>query len=138
VCWLRCWHRARRLFALGQLLAFLPACTSWRVQPTSPSDLLTSQQPSVVRITRADDSRLTLNDPTIHGDTLLGSQLRSDAGGVTERIALPLADVKEIALLRPDPTKNTLLVVGLGVVTFSVLCLADAFGCGPEESFLVD
>jgi hypothetical protein len=108
------------------------------VQPTSPSDLLASQHPTVVRITRTDDSRLTLNDPTIHGDTLLGSRLRSDAGGVTERIGLPLADVKAIAVLRPDPTKNTLLVVGLGVVTFSVLCLADAFGCGPEESFLVD
>jgi hypothetical protein len=130
-------RRARRLLALVQLAAFLPACTSWQVQPASPADVLATQRPERIRVIRADSSDMTLRNPEIHGDTLYGVPSHSTSSTGPERASIPLAKVEQVAVLRPDNTKSTLFAVGLAVVTFGSLCLlADELGCG-EESFLV-
>jgi hypothetical protein len=127
----------RRVCALVQLVVFLPACFSWRVQSAAPAELLGTQHPTSVRVTAHDRSHLTLNNPEIRGDTLYGTPDRVVTDTAAQRVGIPLANVREIAVRRSDPTRNTLLIVGIGVATFSILCFgADAFGCGPEEVFL--
>jgi hypothetical protein len=124
----------RRVVAWVQLALFLQACTSWQVEPVAPAELV-SRKPSVVRVTLPDSSHVVLNDPVVRGDTLYGYRQNLNQALVKRPDAVPLDRVQEIAVLRSDPTKNTLLVVGLGVGAFSTLCLlADAFGCGPDEA----
>jgi hypothetical protein len=124
----------RRLIALVQLAVFLPACTSWQVEPATPAELL-GKRPSMVRLTTSDSSRVVLLDPEVRGDTLYGHRQLPDQSRAEQPEAIALAQVQEIAILRSDPTKTTLLVTGIAVATFSTLCfLGDAFGCGPDYS----
>lgn len=124
----------RQLAALAQLALFLPACTSWRVEPVAPADLIATK-PYLVRLTLPDSSRLTLTDPVIRGDTLYGYRENADPRAGRPD-AVPVAQVREVAVRRPDPTKTTLFGVGVLVAAFSALCLADSFVCASDESFL--
>ena len=131
-------RRQRRLIALVQLAIFLPACTSWQVDSAAPAELF-GKRPSIVRLTMSDSSRLVLNDPVIRGGTLYGHRQLPDQSRTQQPEGIPLAEVQEIATLRSDPTKTTLLVTGIAVATFSTLCfLGDAFGCGPDYSTVPD
>jgi hypothetical protein len=81
---------------------------------------------------------VVLNDPSVQGDTLYGTGVASDSANALQRTGLPLSDVKEIAVRRSDPTRTTLFIVGLGVALVSALCVADEFGCGPDETNILD
>ena len=131
--WLR--HPRRRWLAVLQLILFLPACTSWRIEPLAPAEVI-AKQPSPIRLTLSDSSHLTLVEPVIRGDILYGYRQKPDQSRAEYPDTVPLTRVSEIAVRRPDATKTTLFAVGLLVATFSALCLADALGCGPEEAFL--
>jgi hypothetical protein len=128
----------QRLCALVQLVVYLTGCTSWQVQPATPKELVATERPHIVRVTRSDDSRVVLNDPLVQGDTLYGAPVTSDSAAAQQRTGVPLSDVKEIAMRRSDPTRTTLLIVGLGVALVSALCVADEFGCGPDETDILD
>jgi hypothetical protein len=131
-------YPAGRIAALTQLVLFVSACMTWRPEPVSPADLMADRKPDVVRITRPDSTRLIIRDPAIEGDTLYGRPQSALGENLEPRIAIPLADVSSIATLRSDPTRSTLLGVGIAVGTFSLLCFAaDAFGCGSDEVFAV-
>ncbi len=117
------------------LLFSLSACMSWRSQPASPAQLIPAEKPPVVRVTRSDSSKVILRDPEIAGDTLYGRPQSSLQAEPADRTGIPLAGIHDIATLKSDPTKTTLLVVGIGVATFGILCVADALGCGEEEVF---
>jgi hypothetical protein len=133
--WLRSYPCGRRLAALAQLVAFLAACTSWRVEPVAPADLVATK-PYLVRLTVADSSHLTLIEPVIRYDTLYGFRQDSDQSRAKVPEAIPLNRVKQVEVRRPDPTKTTLFGVGVLVAAFTALCLADSFVCASDESFL--
>ena len=127
-------RESRRLCVLLQLSVFLSACMSWQTQPVSPTQLINDQRPSVVRVTRPDSSRIVLREPVVQGDTLIGFPQSATADSLI-RTRVPLADVQDIAILRSDPNKNTLLAAGFVIAVFSTLCfLGDAFGCGPDSA----
>ena len=131
--------KARTFLGVIQLITFLSSCTSWQVQPgASPNDLVTAQRPYTVRITQGDGSRVVLNDPSVQSDTLYGAPDTSHAAGAPERIGVPLSNVKEIEVRRPDPSRTTLLFVGIGVTLLSAFCLAESLICEPEKTFLFD
>ena len=122
----------RRVAAWVQLALFLPACTSWQVEPVAPSELV-SRKPSVVRVTLPDSSHMVLNDPVIRGDTLYGYRQMPNQALAERADAVALSQVQEIAVLKSDPTKTTLLGFGIAVTLASTMCLlADAFGCGDD------
>jgi hypothetical protein len=105
-------------FIRSAAVVALSGCMSWRSEALSPAQLIATRKPPVVRVTRTDSSKVILRD------------LNDSLG---HRTGIPLAGIHSIATLQSDPTKTTLLFVGIGVVTFGALCAADAFGCGPEE-----
>jgi hypothetical protein len=118
-----------------QLALFLPACTSWQVEPVPPSTLV-AEKPSLVRVTLPDRSHLVLNDPVIQGDTLYGYRQKLNQAVVEQPKAVPLSQVREIAVQRQDPTGTTLVGFGLVVAAVTALCLlGDAFGCGEDPDF---
>jgi hypothetical protein len=104
---------------LGTLLVVttLTACTSWRVQPVSPEQLLNDERPKAVRVQRADHSRVVLNSPQLVSDSLLGTTRG-------QRTAVPLADITQIAVRRGDALKTTGLVLGVPATAFAVILVA--------------
>jgi hypothetical protein len=131
-------------FPLGRICGagtFIPAaavvslsgCMSWRSEALSPAQLIATKNPPVVRVTRTDSSKVILREPQVAGDTLYGRPQSSLNDSLGDRTGIPLAGIHSIATHQSDPTKNTLLFAGIGVVTLGALCAADALGCGPEE-----
>ena len=64
----------RRPIAYALLLWYLPACTTWHVEEgVSPQQLIATEHPRAVRVTRADSSHIVLHQPRITaGDSLSG------------------------------------------------------------------
>ncbi len=97
-----------RLAAL--LVCFATAgCTSLRtVQPTH---FIPKEQPDRVWITRTDGKLVTVDDPKLSGDTLLGTQ-----GMEWEPVAIDLKEIHKARALTTDPVK-TALFIGLPIAT---------------------
>src|SRR5439155_9139015 len=116
----------RRPIAGVLLLCFLAACTSWHVEKeVSPLQLMSTTHPRVVRVTRADGSRLVLDQPRIAaGDSLAGVH-----NAVLSSVAV--SDVTQVATPRFSAGKTIGLFLGLSVVAVGiavVACLASPEG----------
>src|SRR5687768_15129580 len=92
-----------RAVAAVLLLAYLPACTSWRVENVSPQALIEAKHPAQVRVSRPDGTKQVLHQPSIAGDTLRGSG---------QEPAIPLDDVQTVEARHGDTGKSILLVGG--------------------------
>lgn len=111
---------------LGTLLAAttLAACTSWRMQPLSPEQLLNDQRPTAVRVQRADGGRIVLTKPQLVPDSLVGTTRG-------QRTAVSLADITQVAVRRGNALKTTGLVLGIIATPFVVLAVACGGSCDP-------
>ncbi len=114
----------RRPIAGVLLLCFLAACTSWHVEKeVSPLQLISTKHPRAVRLTRADGSRIVLEQPRIAaGDTLAGVH-KGVLSGVAAR------DVTQVATPRLSAGKTIGLFLGLSVVavgTAVIACLSSS------------
>ena len=122
----------RRPIASTLLLCYLAACTSWHVtQGVSPLQLISTEHPRTVRVTRTDGRRIFLDQPRIAaGDSLVGVH-----DGVQTSVAV--SDVSQVATQKFSPAKSIGLVLGLSavVVTIAVIaCLNEQSGTGACSS----
>lgn len=116
-----------RVVAAVLLLAYLPACSSWRVQNLSPQALIEAEHPAQVRVSRPDGTKQVLHQPSIAGDTLRGS---------AQEPAIPLGDVQTVETRHGDTGKSLLLVGGIlvgamfagAIVCSATDCLDLGFG----------
>ena len=92
------------------LATSLQGCFSWRVQHVPPAQVFENDPPAQVRITRTDQSQITLSNPRISGDSVVGSVENGPAG-------VPLTDVASLAVRKSD-----------GVATFGLAALVLAGG----------
>jgi len=90
------------------------ACTQWKVQPLSPAELVSQEQPDRIQVTRrtalSETTKVVLHHPAVLGDTLVGviqRRMREDT------LAIPVADVVTVAVRRFDSGKTILLGVGV-------------------------
>ncbi len=124
---------ARRFGRLVVLTTALAACSSWQTQGVSPQQLLVTQHPGKIRVTRTDSSKIVLTDPEIVGDTLYGRD--TGAGSITSatrREGVALGDVGHVSLRRKDPVATGMLIgvpaaalIGAGLVIRSALASID-------------
>ena len=105
-------------------LLLLNACTSWQVQPVSPTRLVDEQRPSQVRLHGADGKWTVLGHPFVRGDSLLGLTRRDTAG-------VALNDVHAIEIKRFDWLKTT----GLAVLTLGVVAIAVGYVVASNSEF---
>jgi len=113
----------RRPIAAVLLLCYLAACTSWHVEKeVNPLQLISTKHPRVVRLTRADGSRVVLDEPRIAaGDSLLGVHY-----GVQSSVAV--SDVTQVATRRVSAGKTIGLFLGLSTVAVGaavIACVSD-------------
>jgi len=109
----------RRSIAGTLLLCYLAACTSWHVEKeASPLQVISTKHPRAVRLTRADGSRMVLDQPRIAaGDSMAGVH-----NGVTSTVAV--LDVTQVATLRVSAGKTIGLFLGLAVVAVGTAVIA--------------
>jgi len=98
------------------LLVLLAGCHSWHTQPVAPETVLATH-PSRIRITRTNGSRISIDRPSIRADTIVGTLHGSS---YHQPVAVRLADVRDVATLRPNSLK-VMLLVGTLVTLFYIM-----------------
>ncbi len=101
------------------LCGFLAGCTSWHVEEAPVAEVLTRDQPEVVRVTRIDETTMPVYDPQIVGTSLRGLPTAKAVNG----ISIALGDIRSVATKRFSFGKTVLVVLaGIGgVVLFDLL-----------------
>ena len=101
-----------RQFIAALLMVLLTACHSWRFTSVSPQRLIAEDQPSSVRVTLMDYETVTIDDPTMRNDSIVGA---TDDGRALTRRAVEVAsrDVRSLEVRRLSVTKNIVLAVSL-------------------------
>ena len=109
----------RRVMSSILLPVYLSSCTSWQVQSVSPEQVVTEDQPSKIRVTLSDSSRVEMEQPRIVGDTLRGLVKGGPDDSLVERDVL-LADIATVRINKYHTTKSVLFGVGIVVVGFFI------------------
>ena len=89
-------HHVRPFLSLLVLVCYLNACTTWQVQTAPTSSVLTNYA----------------------GDTIVGR------GRDTTAVAIPLQEVREVAVKRTSVPRTALLIVGMGAVAGGLALVA--------------
>ncbi len=111
-------YHAGQFLSLLLLVSYLSACTSWQVQSAPTTSVLTKYAGKDVRVTTVDGRRIKIQRPTVSADTVFGR------GKDTTSVAIPLPEVREVAVKRTDVPRTALLLVGIGVVGVIVTAAA--------------
>jgi len=98
------------------LMAYLNACTSWQMQGVPPERALQQPLRKAVRIMTVDNRRLEILRPHLRGATLAG-QVRGTA------VAIPLREIRDLEVRRPDTGRTFLLVLGLAATAAAGLLI---------------
>ena len=105
---------AQRVIA-ALLLVLLTACYSWRPTTVSPQTLIPAERPSSVRATLASGEVITVRDPTMRNDSIVGATAAGVAGVASRD--LRLFEVRRLAVVE---------TVGLAALGATVLGFAIA------------
>ncbi len=116
----------RRILSCILLPAYVASCTSWHVEPVSPAQVVTQDQPPTIRVTLNDGSLLVLDSPVVLGDTLLG-HARTESNA---QRAVLLADISRVETPgKWDSVKTIGLTAGILLGLLGAMALAWHIGC---------
>ncbi len=90
----------------------LVGCSSWRMS-TPLHSIPSSYDASVVRVTLRDSRMLTIYQPRIFGDSVVGWREPPRRSSDVGTVSAALADVQEIERREFDPLKSAGLVAGM-------------------------
>ncbi|HEX6432746.1 MAG TPA: hypothetical protein VFZ87_00820 [Gemmatimonadales bacterium] len=113
-------------------LGGVAGCTTWKTQEASPAEVVGNNPRDRVRVTRSDGSMVELVRPLVTADTLTGHWV--GANDSTSRVAIPLSDVRSLALNRVSAGKTALLIGGLGVTALLVAAAAETEETRPSPT----
>lgn len=112
---------ARRPIAYALLLWYLPACITWHVEPgVSPEQLIATQHPDFIRVTRTDSSRLVLRQPRIAaGDSVSGVH-----NGAPSSVAI--SDITQVGIRKFNAGRTIGLLLGMSAIIAGVVVVSVA------------
>ena len=106
-----------RIIAAVLLVQFV-GCQSWQPTSLSARDALTQQDPSAMRVTRADGAVVTIPDPIIRNDSIVPGPDQA-----TAVLGVPTSDVNALEVRRFSGRRSLLLA---GAIIFAALGWAQA------------
>ena len=116
---------ARRVIA-ALLLVLLTACHSWRPTTVSPQQLIPEEQPSLVRVTLIDGETVTVRDPTMRNDSIVG--VTDAVGALTRRgVGVASRDVCLLEVRRLSPFRTVGVVVLASAILAAIASFAPYF-----------
>jgi len=89
----------------------LNGCGTWVVQATAVAALVAEQRPGRIRVEWGEGERRRLTWPQVVGDSIRGS----------ERGAVAIADVTSVSTWKSDPAKTVVAVLGVGLLTVTMV-----------------
>lgn len=110
-------HPIRALVAF-LVLSGSGGCTAWRANPADPSALSASDLPRHLRLTLRDGNRITIENASAQGDSIVG--VSSRAQGSTY-IAVAIEDVRRVETRERSRGRTAALVAGVvagGIAAF--------------------
>ena len=126
-----------RRFIAALLMVLLTACHSWRPTTVSPQQLIPEEQPSLVRVTLIDGETVTVRDPTMRNDSIVGVR-DADEALMTSPVGVASRDVRLLEVRRLSVTKNIVLAVPLilvaAAIIFVITCEEGCLSPGGEWS----
>ncbi len=101
-------YAATRCISSLLLVTYLSACTKWQVQNVTPEQTFADSfyVRKGVRVITVDSQRVEIKHPKLTGDTITG---RSNSAAM---VAIPLQNVRELDVRRPDSGRTLLLLAG--------------------------
>ena len=124
-----CAVRRRCTAALLLLVLQGTACQAWHAEDVTPQEVLATDQPNHLRVTRTDGKQFVLEHPVLRGDTLEGvSQLGGYGTPLPLRIAL--TDVRQVATRGFSSDRTVVLLIALGAVVGGAVAVA--YAIAPE------
>lgn len=115
----------RRSLSLVLLTAFLSSCFQWQAQGPTPEAAIKKAAPSTIRITRTDRSKLTLRNPVVARDSIVGQPVSSTPTTTTARVAVPLTQVATVSTRTFDGLKTFGAVIATGAIAILGLCMVE-------------
>ncbi len=115
------------------LVSLQSACTSYVAMQSPYGQTILREEPGRIRVTLDDGSRVTISQPRIEGDSLLGIAYDAKNRAYTDTVRVALAEVTSVEREKADLGKsfNTVALVG-GVVFLGgliAMCSSDEFNC---------
>ena len=87
-----------RRFIAAMLMVLLTACQTWRPTGVGPQTYIPAEQPSSVRVTPRIGTTVTLEAPTVRGDSIFGITDAGVVGVASEDVYL--LEVRRFSILR--------------------------------------
>ena len=104
---------ARRVMAV-LLLVLLTACHSWQPTTVSPQGWTPEERPSSVRVTLATGETVTIENPTVRNDSIVGAT-DADVGVASRDVGL-----LEVRRFSVGNTVGLVILIPVGVVAAAV------------------
>jgi hypothetical protein len=117
--------RPRSVFLLTILL--ITGCQVWHTENVTPQQVLDSRSREKIRVTRADGSRVVLQRPAIHGDTLSGWRWKEGL------VQIPLNHVRETATPHTSTGRTVGLLVGIGAIVAAAYLVVLGIGLSHNQ-----
>jgi len=109
------------------LALYLPACGSWQIGTPTPAEFIEKERPSQVRVTRVDGSVIDLENPSISGDSLLGTAGQGVAPyGSRQQVTIALSEVQTVAVSHTSELTIALLAGALVAIVVVGYCAASS------------
>ena len=108
-----------------------PSCHSWKAEAVSPSTLIDSLHPTLLRVTTPTQPRLEVWHPIIRADVLQGFRSNSGAFDSTRTASLEIP----VAAITRVETRHGSTLKTLGLVYLIVLAFAIPFAIGNGSSY---
>ena len=108
---------ARRVLVPVMAASVLSACTRWKVQEMAPSQVVSGEWPSEVRLTMLDGDKIELFDPTVSGGEIVGHPTRGWGYDRSDTLRVTTNSVAQIEILEAN-------VVAIGIVVTLALVVA--------------
>jgi hypothetical protein len=112
--------RTKQILSLIVMAAYLGGCTSWRVQPVSPQQLVETERPGKVRVLTTSQEKLVFKEPFVRDDSLMGY-----VDGRATRI--PLEQITKVEKKQTDAAKIGVLTIAI-VGIIALAATADYMG----------
>ena len=119
-----------KTLALVLLVLHLSACTSWQPTTASPRQFVEEEEPDQIRITQTGGDRVTIHDPAIRADSIVGGGSQNWLGRRSE-IGVPFSDIGQFEVRRFSSTRTTVrlgFAVGCAVFFAAVYRALDTGG----------
>lgn len=101
--------RAKQILSLIVMASYLAGCTTWRVQPVTPKQLVETGRFDKVRVLTTENQTLVFEPAVVRNDSLIG---RVD--GIL--MGIRLDEIAQVEKQQTDVVKTVVLGVGLAAV----------------------